>query len=79
MVPRKKMVLSQSGRKSASGRKKKYPKCVPAAKARRMTEGQTWSAVARKQAKLLNVGPKPTNVKTFARKKAAAGGRCKNT
>ena len=55
--------------------KRKYPKCVPLAKARRMTEGQRRSAVARKRA-AANVGPKPTNVKTFAsRKKAFAGGR----
>ena len=53
--------------------KRKYPKCVPLAKARRMSEGQRKSAVARKRA-AANVGPKPTNVKTFARKKAAAGG-----
>ena len=53
--------------------KRKYPKCVPLAKARRrMSEGQRRSAVARKRA-VANVGPKPTNVKTFARKKAAAG------
>jgi hypothetical protein len=53
--------------------KRKYPKCVPLAKARRMSEGQRRSAVVRKRA-AANVGPKPTNVKTFARKKAAAGG-----
>jgi hypothetical protein len=53
--------------------KRKYPKCVPLAKARRMSEGQRRSAVARKRA-AANVGPKPTNVKTFARKKAATGG-----
>ena len=55
--------------------KRKYPKCVPLAKARRMTEGQRRSAVARKRA-AANVGPKPTNVKTFtSRKKAFAGGK----
>ncbi len=53
--------------------KRKYPKCVPLAKARRMSEGQRRSAVARKRA-AANVGPKPTNVKTFARKKASDGG-----
>jgi hypothetical protein len=47
--------------------KRKYPKCVPLAKARRMSEGQRKSAVARKRA-AANVGPKPTNVKTFAKK-----------
>jgi len=55
--------------------KRKYPKCVPLAKARSMSEGQRRSAVARKRA-AANVGPKPTNVKTFAsRKKAFAGGK----
>ena len=62
------------GRKSASGSKRKYPKCVPAAKAARMTDSQKRSAVARKRSKAQGVGGKPTNVKTFARKKAAAGG-----
>ncbi len=62
------------GRKSASGSKRKYPKCVPAAKAARMTDSQKRSAVARKRAKPQGVGGKPTNVKTFARKKAATGG-----
>ena len=57
--------------------KRKYPKCVPLAKARRMSEGQRKSAVARKRA-AANVGPKPTNVATFAkRKKAADGGMIK--
>ena len=38
-----------------------------------MTEGEKRSAVSRKRA-ASNVGPKPTNVKTFTRKKAAMGG-----
>ena len=62
------------GRKTASGSKRKYPKCVPAAKAARMTDSQKRSAVARKRAKPQGVGGKPTNVKTFARKKAFSGG-----
>ena len=62
------------GRKSASGSKRKYPKCVPAAKAARMTDSQKRSAVARKRSKPQGVGGKPTNVRTFARKKAATGG-----
>ena len=62
------------GRKSASGSKRKYPKCVPAAKAARMTDSQKRSAVARKRSKAQGVGGKPTNVKTFARKKAFSGG-----
>ena len=63
------------GRKSASGSKRKYPKCVPAAKAASMTDSQRRSAVARKRSKPQGVGGKPTNVKTFARKKAFAGGK----
>ena len=53
--------------------KRKYPKCVPLAKARSMSEGQRKSAVARKRA-AANVGPKPTNVKTFAKRTKAARG-----
>ena len=48
--------------------KRKYRKCVPAAKARAMTKGQIKSAVSRKRA-AGNVGPKPTNVKTIVKKK----------
>ena len=47
--------------------KKSVSKCVPAAKAAAMSESQRRSAVARKRA-AGNVGPKPTNVKTFAKK-----------
>ena len=61
------------GRKSASGSKRKYPKCVPAAKAARMTDSQKRSAVARKRA-AGNPGGKPTNVATFAKRKKAMGG-----
>ena len=54
--------------------KRKYPKCVPLAKATRMSDSQRASAVKRKRA-AGNTGPKPTNVATFAkRKKAATGG-----
>ncbi len=53
--------------------KRKYPKCVPLAKARSMSESQRRSAVARKRA-AANVGPKPTNVKTFAKRKNARSG-----
>ena len=71
---RKEGSFAKCGRsKQKKDAKRKYPKCVPLAKARRMSEGQRRSAVARKRA-AANVGPKPTNVKTFARKKAAAGG-----
>ena len=54
--------------KLAADRKRKYPKCVPAAKAARMTESQRKSAVARKRAKPQGVGGKPTNVSTFTKK-----------
>ena len=57
------------GRKKASTSRKGYPKCVPAAKASKMTDSQKKSAVRRKRAKAQGVGGKPTNVKTFARKK----------
>ena len=52
--------------RSKGEKRGKYPKCVPLAKARRMTEGQRKSAVRRKRAKAQGVGGKPTNVKTFA-------------
>ena len=53
--------------KLASDQKRKYPKCVPAAKAARMTSSQKASAVKRKRA-AGNPGGKPTNVKTFGGK-----------
>ena len=49
--------------------KRKYPKCVPAAKAARMTKAQIKSAVSRKRAVAQGVGGKPTNVKTIVKKK----------
>jgi len=52
--------------KQKADAKRKYPKCVPLAKAQRMTEGQRRSAVKRKRSKAQGVGGKPTNVKTFA-------------
>ena len=73
-APKKDGKYQPCGRKSASGSKRKYPKCVPAAKAARMTDSQKRSAVARKRSKAQGVGGKPTNVKTFARKTAANGG-----
>ena len=48
--------------------KRKYPKCVPLAKATRMTDAQSASAVRRKRA-AGNPGGKPTNVPTFAKKR----------
>ena len=54
--------------KQKADAKRKYPKCVPLAKARRMTEGQIKSAVKRKRARAQGVGGKPTNVSTFTKK-----------
>ena len=55
--------------------KRKYPKCVPLAKATRMTKGERASAVKRKRAVAQGVGRKPTNVKTFTKRtKKASGG-----
>ena len=61
------------GRKSAKGSKSKYPKCVPASKAASMTESQKRSAVSRKRA-AGNPGGKPTNVRTFAKRKTMVAG-----
>ena len=52
--------------KQKADSKRKYPKCVPLAKATRMSDSQRASAVKRKRA-ASNTGPKPTNVKTFAK------------
>ena len=60
--------------KQKADAKRKYPKCVPAAKAARMTESQRRSAVKRKRAVAQGVGGKPTNVKTFAKRTKAMGG-----
>lgn len=49
--------------------KRKYPKCVPRAKANAMSKSQIKSAVKRKRAKPQGVGGKPTNVKTIVRRK----------
>ena len=62
------------GRKKASS--KKYPKCVPASKAARMTEAQRKSAIRRKR-KAGNPGGKPTMVSTFAKKRRTTRGRTK--
>ena len=56
------------GRKSARKSKRGYPKCVPAAKAARMTPAQRKSAIRRKRAVKQGVGGKPTNVSTFAKR-----------
>ena len=51
----------------SKGSKRKYPKCVPLAKATQMTKSQKASAVKRKR-QAPNIGPKPSFVKTFAKK-----------
>ena len=66
--------FKKCGRKSAKGSKRKYPKCVPASKAARMSEGQRRSAVSRKRSKAQGVGGKPTNVRTFAKRKTMVAG-----
>jgi hypothetical protein len=71
-APKKNGKFQPCGR--SKGSKRKYPKCVPLAKATRMTSSQRASAVRRKRA-ASNTGPKPTNVATFAkRKKMSMGG-----
>ena len=65
--------------KQKADAKRKYPKCVPLAKATRMSDSQRASAVKRKRA-AGNTGPKPTNVATFAkRNKKADGGSVGNS
>ena len=56
--------------RSGGEKRKKYPKCVPAAKARSMSKGQKRSAVSRKQ-KAGNPGGKPSRAATFAKKKTS--------
>ena len=64
------------GRKTS--KKGKYPKCVPAAKAARMTPAQRRSAIRRKR-KAGNPGGKPTMVRTFtkANRRMKRGGKKK--
>ena len=71
--PKKGGGYASCGRKKAKKGRKGYPKCVPAAKAARMSKAQIRSAVRRKRKVKQGVGGKPTNVKTFARR----GGRKK--
>ena len=66
-APKKNGQFQKCGRGSSEGTKRKYPKCVPLAKATQMTKGEKASAVARKRA-AGNEGPKPKNVATFTKK-----------
>ena len=69
-APKKNGKYQPCGRKKGDGRK--YQKCVPLSKARSMSSSQKASAVRRKRA-AGNKGPKPTNVRTFAKKKKRQG------
>jgi len=65
-APKKKGKYQPCGR--SKGSKRKYPKCVPLAKAKRMTTSQKKSAVKRKRSVKQGVGGKPTNVSTFKKR-----------
>ena len=61
-APKKGGGFAKCGRsKLEKDRKRKYPKCVPAATAARMSKAEIKSAVTRKRAKKQGVGGKPTN------------------
>jgi len=64
-APKKNGKYQPCGR--SKGEKRAYPKCVPLAKATRMTSSQKASAVKRKRA-AGNTGPNPTFVKTLTKK-----------
>ena len=64
-APKKNGKYQPCGRKKGDGRK--YPKCVPLAKAKKMSAGEKRSAVSRKRA-AGNTGPKPKNVSTSKKK-----------
>ena len=67
-APKKDGKYQPCGRKSTTKSKRKYPKCVPLAKAKKMSASQKISAVKRKREKKQGVGGKPTMVKTFKKK-----------
>ena len=80
-APKKDGKYQPCGRKSAKGSKRKYPKCVPLAKARSMSKSQRASSVARKRSKAQGVGGTPTNVRTMSGgvvKRYSYGGRVAN-
>ncbi len=76
-APKKKGKFQACGRTSTKSKKRKYPKCVPRSKAKSMTAAQRKSAVTRKRAKPQGVRGKPTNVKTFTKKKKTVRKRVK--
>ena len=67
--PKKNGKFQPCGRSKGSGRA--YPKCVPLAKAKKMSAAQIASAVSRKRAKPQGVGGKPTYVSTYKKKRKA--------
>jgi len=67
-APKKKGKLQPCGRKSTKDTKRGYPKCVPRSTAKTMTAAEKRSAVSRKRA-ADNTSKKPTNVKTFVKKR----------
>jgi|TARA_B100001778_G_scaffold246810_1_gene207033 hypothetical protein len=75
--PKKGGGYKSCGRRKAG--KGGYPKCVPAAKAARMSKKQIKSAVRRKRSKKQGVGGRPTNVKTFVRRRRRNGRSKKNS
>ena len=63
--------------RSGGEKRKNYPKCVPAAKARGMSKGQKASAVARKnkaEAGGRRADKKPNRAATFAKRTKKANG-----
>ena len=62
-APKKGGGYEKCGRKSTKDTKRKYPKCVPQAKANKMTKAQIKSAVRRKRANPMK------KVKTIVKKK----------
>ena len=71
--PKKGGGFEKCGRTKAG--KKKYPKCVPAAKAASMTPAERKSAIRRKRAVKQGVKGTPTNVSTFTKKRRQKRGR----
>ena len=69
--PKKGGGYAPCGRSKAKG--SKYPKCVPAAKAARMTPAQRKSAITRKR-RAGNPGGKPRRVKTFTKSRRGRRG-----
>ena len=67
--PKKKGRYQPCGRRKASTSRKGYPKCVPLSRARTMSKAQKRSAVRRKRKVAQGVGGKPTNVRTYAKKR----------